>query len=196
MHKTDFLLWTGGVRRRKYHQRSLLRTTNRLKNNAAGSDAMRTSTSNVFCRVNRRRPCRICGKPDWCSFTRDGERISICMRVSDGARKINRHGGAIFIHDEWREEKGIRVRVVTAIPQVPIAPVEVRDFVYSKLIDLSPATLYPSALIAGEKGLLVRGLSECHFSNYGGLPAGSKERDRIVRLLLQEINGYFPDAGS
>src|SRR5262245_24995770 len=26
---------------------------------------MPTSTSNVFCRVNRRRPCRICGKPDW-----------------------------------------------------------------------------------------------------------------------------------
>jgi hypothetical protein len=118
------------------------------------------------------------------------------MRVSDGARKINRHGGAIFIHDDWSQEKGIGVRVVADIPQVPIAPVEVRDFVYGKLIDLSPATLYPSALIAGEKGLLARGLGECHFSNYGGLPAGSKERDRIARLLLQEINGHFPDAGS
>ena len=42
--------------------------------------------------------------------------------------------GAIFIHDEWREEKGIGVRVVAAIPQAPIAPVEVRDFVYGKLI--------------------------------------------------------------
>jgi hypothetical protein len=118
------------------------------------------------------------------------------MRVSDGARKLNRHGGAIFIHGDLREEKGIGVRVVADIPQAPIAPVEVRDFVYGKLIDLSPATLYPSALIAGEKGLLARGLGECHFSNYGGLPAGSKERDRIARLLLQEINGHVPDAGS
>jgi len=157
---------------------------------------MRTSTSSVFCRVNRRRPCRICGKPDWCSFVRDGERISICMRVSDGARKINPHGGAIFIHDDWREEKGIDIRADADLPQSPIAPVEIRDFVYGKLIDLSPATLYPSTLIAGEKGLLARGLGECHFSNYGGLPAGSKERDRIARLLLQEINGHFPDAGS
>jgi hypothetical protein len=157
---------------------------------------MPTLTSNVFGRVNRRRPCRICGKPDWCSFTRNGERVSICMRVSDGARKINRHGGAIFIHDDWREDRPIDVRVVTAIPQAPIAPVEIRDFVYGKLIDLSPATLYPCALIAGEKGLLARGLSECHFGNYGGLPAGSRERDRIARLLLQEINGNFPDAGS
>ena len=116
--------------------------------------------------------------------------------MSEGARKINRHGGAIFIHDDWREDRPIDVRVVTAIPQAPIAPVEIRDFVYGKLIDLSPATLYPSALIAGEKGLLARGLSECHFGNYGGLPAGARERDRIARLLLHEVNDYFPDAGS
>jgi hypothetical protein len=24
------------------------------------------------------------------------------MRVSDGARKINSQGGAIFVHDDWR----------------------------------------------------------------------------------------------
>jgi hypothetical protein len=118
------------------------------------------------------------------------------MRVSDGARKINCHGGAIFIHDDWREEKGIDGRAVANIPQWPIAPIEIRDFVYGKLIDLSPATLYPVALIAGEKGLLARGLSECRFGNYGGLPAGSRERDRIAQLLLQEIKDRFPSAGS
>jgi len=113
------------------------------------------------------------------------------MRVSAGARKINHHGGAIFIHDDWWEEKGIDIRVVTAIPQAPITPVEIRDFVYGKLIELSPASRYSGALIAGEKGLLARGLSECHFGNYGGLPAGSRERDRIARLLLQEIKDHF-----
>ncbi len=91
------------------------------------------------------------------------------MRVSDGARKINRHGGAIFIHDDWREVKGIDVRAVADIPQLPIAPVEIRDFVCSRLIDLSPATLYPGAPIADEEELLARGLSECHFDDYGML---------------------------
>jgi hypothetical protein len=118
------------------------------------------------------------------------------MRASDGARKINRHGGAIFIHEDWRETKGIDVRVFADIPQSPIAHIKIRDFVYSKLIDLSQATLYPGALIDGEKGLLARGLSERHFGNYGGLPAGSRERDRIARLLLHEVNDHFPDAGS
>jgi hypothetical protein len=158
---------------------------------------MPISTSNVFGRVNRRRPCRICGKPDWCSYVRrDGERISICMRVSDGARKINRHGGAIFIHEDWREEKGIDARIVADIPQSPIAPIEIRDFVYSRLIELSPATLYPGALIDGEKGLLPRGLEGRHFGNYGGLPAGSRDRGRIARLLRQEMNDHFSIAGS
>ncbi len=156
---------------------------------------MPTLTSNIFCRVNRRRPCLICGKPDWCVFVRD-ESLSVCMRVRDGARKINRHGGAIFIHDDWREEKAVDVRVVADLPQSPIAPAEIRDFVYGKLIDLSPATLYPGALIAGEKGLLARGLSERHFGDYGGLPAGSRDRDRIARLLRQEMNDHFSIAGS
>src|SRR5262245_10743719 len=133
---------------------------------------MPTSTSNIFGRVNRRRPCRICRKPDWCSYTRgDGERISICMRVRSGARKINRHGGAIFIHEDWEKERSLDARVVSDIPQSSIAPMEIRDFVYGKLIELSPATLYPGTLIAGDKGLLARGLSEHHFGNYGGLPA-------------------------
>src|SRR5262249_27108396 len=153
------------------------------ENSADGSDAMRTSTSNVFCRVNRRRPCRICGKPDWCVYVRD-ETLSMCMRVSDGARKINHHGGAIFIHEDRHEDRPIGVRVVADIPQSQIAPIEIRDFIYGKLIELSPATLYPGALIAGAKGLLARGLDERHFGNYGGMPAGLRERDRIARLFL------------
>jgi hypothetical protein len=118
------------------------------------------------------------------------------MRVSDGARKINRHGGAIFVHDDWRGEKGLDLRTMADIPRAPIAPIEIRDFVYGRLINISPATLYPDELIAGEKGLLARGLNERHFGNYGGLPSGSSDRDRIARLLLLDINGRFPSAGS
>jgi hypothetical protein len=171
------------------------------ENSADGKDAMPTSTANIFRRVNRRRPCLICGKPDWCSYTRD-ERISICMRVSEGARKINAWGGAIFIHDhedgheDWREERAIEIPIVADLPQSLIASIEIRDFVYGRLIEISPATLYPGALITGEKGLLARGLSECHFGNYGGLPAGSRDRDRIARQLLQETSDHFPSAGS
>jgi hypothetical protein len=55
------------------------------------------------------------------------------MRVSDGTRKINRHGGAIFIHDDWREDCMIDIQAIANFPQSPIAPTEVRDFVYGNL---------------------------------------------------------------
>ncbi len=84
-----------------------------------------------------------------------------------GARKISRHGGAIFIHEDWREERAIEIPIVADLPQSPIAPIEIRDFVYGRLIELSPVERYRSTLIKGEKGLLARGLNECHYGNYG-----------------------------
>ena len=99
---------------------------------------MPTLTSTIFGRVNRRRPCRICGKPDWCAFLRGDEHISICMRVSEGARKINGQGGAIFIHENRLEEAPIRAREALKIAQSPIASIEARDFVYERLIELDP----------------------------------------------------------
>ena len=69
--------------------------------------------------------------------------------MSDGARKNNSHGGAIFIHEDWREGKGIDVRVIADLPQSPMAHIEIRDFVYGRMIDISPATFYPGALAAG-----------------------------------------------
>jgi hypothetical protein len=92
---------------------------------------------------------------------------------------------------DWLLEKGNGVRLVADLPPSPIAPIEIRDFIYGKLIELSPVTLYPGTLIAGDKGLLARGLNECHIGNYGGLVASSRERDRIARLLLHEINHPF-----
>ncbi len=155
---------------------------------------MSTSTSTGFCRVNRRRPCLICGKPDWCSYTSD-ERISICMRVRDGARKINRHGGAIYAHEEDESQTRrlfpIQTKIVEVFPQSPLALIELRDFVYSSLIRLSPATNYYESLIAAEKGLLPRGFKARHFDNYGGLPPSFDERNRLVRQLLKDGKSQF-----
>lgn len=37
-----------------------------------------------FVRVTKSEPCKICGKPDWCSRTTDGA-VAGCMRIEDGA---------------------------------------------------------------------------------------------------------------
>jgi hypothetical protein len=52
-----------------------------------------------FARVSKKRPCRICGKPTYCGFSRD-EGTSICMRISAGSRRLSRNGGNIHVHTE------------------------------------------------------------------------------------------------
>ncbi len=118
------------------------------------------------------------------------------MNVREGAVKVNDQGGAIFLHGNHRDDRGMEIHIPDDPPQSPIASIEIRDFIYSKLIALSPATMYPSALITGEKGLLARGLRKRHLSEYGGLPAASRERDRIARRLLKEIKDRFPQIDS
>lgn len=117
------------------------------------------------------------------------------MRVSDGARKINRHGGAIYAHEEdesrTRRPFHIQTKIVEEFPQSPLAPIEHRDFVYSTLIRLSPAANYYESLIAAEKGLLSRGFKAKHFDNYGGLPASFDERTRLVRQILRDGKSQF-----
>ena len=54
-----------------------------------------------WIRVTRQRLCKICGKPDWCSYSADG-RVAVCMRTeSDKAAK---NGG--YVHkltdDDWK----------------------------------------------------------------------------------------------
>ena len=43
-----------------------------------------------WLRVTRARPCAICGKPDWCTYSGDG-RVAACMRVE--SEKPLRNGG-------------------------------------------------------------------------------------------------------
>jgi hypothetical protein len=44
------------------------------------------------------------------------------MRVSGWARKINRCSGAVFIHDDWREDCMIDIQAIANFPQSPILP--------------------------------------------------------------------------
>lgn len=46
-------------------------------------------------RVNRNRPCPICGKPDWCLVAKDGS-AAICARIQDGSKK--KCGDAGYLH--------------------------------------------------------------------------------------------------
>lgn len=148
-----------------------------------------STTVSGFQRVTRQQPCLICAKPDWCSRTADW-RFSICMRIRDGAVKINQHGGAIFVHQETSLsliEPSLPIQ-----PPEPLASLEIRDFFYRHLIRLSPVTRYHRALVGGTHGLLARGLRAEHLDNYGSLPPRVVERDKLARELRSITQQQFP----
>ncbi|MEP7342595.1 MAG: DUF3854 domain-containing protein [Acidobacteriota bacterium] len=151
--------------------------------------------SSGYARVSKRRPCRVCGKPDWCIYTRD-EQVTICMRVSQGARRINRQGGAIFVHISNADVPFVYSPPKHDKPQSSLAPICVRDFAYRTLIRLSPATSQRKLLVEGQKGLLTRGLAEHQIHSYGALPTQSRQRDLLAGQTLEVVKAQFPEITS
>ena len=152
----------------------------------------KTFISSGFARVSRRRPCAVCGKFDWCSFTRD-EMVSICMRVSNGAIRMNSRGGFIHAHYDRAPATDFDVQQTQSEikPSVAIAPLEMRDAVYSELIRLSPASNYDRELVSGSKGLLARGFLHKELAKFGALPPEISEREKLAYKLNRFVRKNF-----
>lgn len=145
-----------------------------------------------YKRVNRKHPCLICGKPDWCSRAAN-DSISFCARVTAGADRLSRRERwGVFYHDRslldnpfWQKSEP-RQLYKKPTEEIALAPLEIRDFVYASLLRLSPASNY-ECLTNGRKGLRERGLE--NFEDYGALPCTARDRNDLaarIRLLLNQ----------
>lgn len=67
-----------------------------IKNNRTFNYNFAFPQRREFARVSKKSKCQICGKPDWCTYTKDGE-LAVCMRVSAGSVKTARDGGYIHV---------------------------------------------------------------------------------------------------
>lgn len=143
-----------------------------------------------YQRVNRHRTCLICGKPDWCSYTQNGK-ISFCARIIQNADRISRTGWGVFYHEKLLfDETPLPFPRNLPPKKTELAPIEIRDFAYRKLIELAPAT-NSQEIIDGQKGLRARKILD--FENYGSLPQKILERTAIARKIRNLINQNFPD---
>lgn len=162
-----------------------------------------------YRRVTKRRPCGICGKPDWCSTTAT-ETISFCARSTLNADRISKYGWGVYYNDGYcsgfdlnlqptfdRFRTRKRIKISKAF-----APPAILDRVYRKLIELSPASSNYE-IVNGQAGLLGRGIDG--LSQYGTLPKLANERrvltERLVEALSKEgirllagIPGFWRDA--
>ncbi len=132
----------------------------------------------AWVRVNRRHPCPICGKPDWCTVTADG-RLVCCMRTP-GERQL-RNGG--WLHRPDSGSTAWAASETLAGPGARRAPAAVVDRVYRALLDeltLTPADR--AHLLGPQRGL---GLDVIARNGYRTLPRGG--RAAICRSLAGRV---------
>ena len=142
-----------------------------------------------YKRASRKRPCLICGKADWCSTTAT-ETISFCARSTLNADRISRHGWGVFYHQDSGFDFNFNrpfyeslKRKKTHVSKL-LAPPEVRDRVYRKLLELSPASSNYE-IVNGRGGLSSRGIRD--YTRYGSLPRTANGRNVLVERLVEEL---------
>lgn len=145
-----------------------------------------------FTRATRKNPCPICGAKKYCQVTRDN-RLAHCMKESSGAIKQARDGGYLHLlgHDlSCIAATATNLRSANlAVPHrqpmpTPLAPIEIRDAAYRKLIELSPAWNYEHELVTAQPdGLLARGLKAEDISCFGAFPTSVVERDVLAEVI-------------
>ena len=104
---------------------------------------------------------------------------------------MSRTGWGVFYHEKpLFGEASLPCPKKPPPKKVELAPIEIRDFVYRKLIALSPAT-ESDEIINGPKGLRSRKILD--FENYGSLPQIQNERRKIAKIIRNSICRRFPD---
>ena len=145
--------------------------------------------------MSKKRPCGICGKPDWCTRTL-AETMSFCARSTLNADRVSRHGWGVYYHPELnfdlnfdrkfnRFQKTGKVTISSAR-----ASPALRDNVYRKLVELSPAFSHDE-IVNGRGGLSERQIK--HLSQYGSLPRTVDERRVLVERLIEEQVKEYED---
>ncbi len=147
---------------------------------------------NRYRRVSRKGPCRICGKPDWCSTTVDHS-ISFCARSTANADRLSRDGWGIYYSNIKRPCSPRAVLSTTQIysKQSPLAPIEHRHKIYQKLIHLSPLSCNESV----SKSERIRCEQIPASDNYGKFPKTAIERHRLAGSITESFigdGGIFP----
>ena len=153
---------------------------------------MTTVTASKWARVNRRNPCPVCGKPDWCVLSQDGK-AAICARIESDKPAGSKGAGWIHALDNARPLPPSKPRLDAK--QNPKAAPGILDIAYRALL---------SELILSEthrESLQRRGLTYAQIANLGYRTLSTNGRRELVTRLqansirLAGVPGFYLEAG-
>lgn len=136
-----------------------------------------------YQRVSRRSPCGICGKPDWCSTTRD-HRITFCARSATDADRISSSGWGVYyreIRHEPHPVYALHQNQSRSSKPKGLASIEGRDKVYRKLIKFSP--LFDHISLLSEESIS----PDQYLSRYGMLPKSALRRQKLAQSIEDAV---------
>lgn len=159
-------------------------------------DNLHKHTYEKFTKAKPSHPCPICGKGDWCGFNSS---IASCMRIKKGSFKEvpMSNGQVAYLHRLEPEMVSLTAPVNNdPIPPAQTAPVEKRDRVYRKFLQL--LNLKPRHA----EDLLRRGLTEWEIrkNGYRSVPEGEAPWSVCGSLVrpgydLNGVPGFYKARG-
>ena len=132
--------------------------------------------------VTSREPCQICGKPDWCAISQDGN-WSICRRIetADAIHRTDSSGADFYLYGSGTSDSSPPPPLTSISPDPLRAPPEVLDEAYRTLLG-------KLELSAGHrKNLRDRGLSDemIDLGTYRTMP--TKRRKELGSWLADKV---------
>src|SRR3990167_10368542 len=88
-------------------------------------------TRDGWKRCDKKEPCPICGKADWCTVSPD-EKFAVCMRVDSGAMRAVKNGGFLFL----LKDNPVRMEVPVKQKRALVEPEALPDIMSAHEFDL------------------------------------------------------------
>ncbi len=147
-------------------------------------------------RVSHRNRCKVCGHPDWCSSTEDGQ-LGFCMRTAAGSFKQATNGAYLHrLTDSSPPTPTFKKPKRTSVQAVPLASIEYRDAVYEALV-------YSYLVLSREHEakLRARGFDPItiRVNGYASTPppayAANVARALTAQYNLEGVPGFYRECG-
>ena len=156
---------------------------------------MSAQARSQLLRVSRRRPCPICGKPDWCSISGDGD-IAVCMRKRSDHPA--RNGGWTHILSSGAHSPPVRPQPTgrKTTPVAERADSERRHVVYTALLDaLELSEVHREDLL--RRGLSPAEIPRLHYKSTPSSGAATEIARTLSRQFdLRGVPGFYQRSGA
>jgi len=149
-------------------------------------------TRHTLVRASRKQPCPVCGKPDWCSLSLNGE-IAICMRRT--SERATQNGGYLHRLANPTAPRRRASPLLSPAPPAPRADADHIDAIYRALLreQLQLSDAHREKLLA--RGLTPAEIEQRGYASTPGREVAAQLTETLAHLGLRGVPGFYRERG-